>query len=120
MKKWLVLALLVASPVAAQDHTAIVASVKADLQARGVDLAGPCGAFQITKRVAWMLRNEGAGLLSKTTGNNCDGFATDIIAYPGGHIFDILVSGGDVNGPSWQDAGLVDASRYHAAIDPGD
>lgn len=98
----------------------LVDRIKRTLESRGVDLRGADGAFQITKRVAWELRGEGAGLLSKPGGNNSGGFAVDVIAYPNGHIFDILVGSGDVNGPAWQDAGEVDASRYRQAIDPGD
>ena len=30
----------------------LIASIKADLVARGVSLTGPCGAFEITKRLA--------------------------------------------------------------------
>lgn len=98
----------------------LVDRIKRTLESRGVDLRGADGAFQITKRVAWELRGEGAGLLSKPGGNNSGGFAVDVIAYPNGHIFDILVGSGDVNGPAWQDAGEVDASRYRPAFDPGD
>jgi hypothetical protein len=98
----------------------LVDRIKRTLESRGVDLRGADGAFQITKRVAWELRGEGAGLLSKPGGNNSAGFAVDVIAYPNGHIFDILVGSGDVNGPAWQDAGEVDASRYRAPFDPGD
>jgi hypothetical protein len=101
---------------ALMNHTDVVARIKADLEGRGVNLTGPDGAFEITKRVAWELRGEGAGLLDKPGGNNSHGFATDIICYPSGQIYDILVSGGDVNGPSWQDAGAVDASRYRAPV----
>jgi hypothetical protein len=118
----------------------IVAAVKADLEARGVSLVGPCGAFQIVKRVAWALRATDAGLLSKPTGNNCEGFATDIIAYPDGRIFDVLENGGGDeypeghpqagqpipgtgNGPVWNppsDGQHVDPSRYRRPFDPGD
>src|SRR6185436_18169417 len=65
MKKLLLVGalLLSAAPVTAQDHTDVVQAVKADLVARGVNISGPCGAFQITGRVAWILRNEGWGLL---------------------------------------------------------
>jgi hypothetical protein len=109
---------LLAAPAIAQDHTDVVANAKAALVATGVNLSGACGAFAITKVVAWQLRGEGAGLLDKPGGNNCDGYATDIIAFPSGRIVDILVSGGDVNGPSWQDAGTVDPSRYRPAMAP--
>lgn len=102
------------------DHTDVVVRVKAQLEARGVSLAGPDGAFAITKRVAWALRAEGAGLLDKPGGNNAGGYATDIIVYPTGQHFDILTDGGNTNGAQWADAGLVDASRYRPAIDPRD
>lgn len=81
----------------------VVGSVKAALQARGVDLSGPCGAFQITKRVAWQLRGNGAGTLDKPSGNNCEGRAVDIIVFNDGHGYDILSDGGGANGPAWND-----------------
>ena len=95
-----------------------VAGVKAQLQARGVDLTGPCGAFAITKRVAWGLRATGAGLLSKPSGNNCDGFAVDIVAFPTGMIVDILGDAGNGNTPLWNTGEPVDAARYRPAVDP--
>jgi hypothetical protein len=105
----------------AQDHTATVAQVKAHLQAGGVNLSGPCGAFEITKRVAWQLRGENAGLLSKPDGNNCESYAVDIIAYPSGVIVDMIISAGDDNGPTWNILPeLVDPSRWRPAFDPGD
>ena len=98
-----------------------VTQVKQELVNQGVDLSGPCGAFKITKRVAWALRGENAGLFIKTSGNNCDGYATDIIAYPTGVIFDILGDGGGMNIPQWPSTGEQnDPARYHPAIDPGD
>ncbi len=95
-----------------------VIQVKNDLIAKKIDLSGPCGAFAITSRVAWLLRNEGAGLLEKSSGNNCNGYATDIICYPDGHIFDILSDSGGSNEPTWNDAGIVSAIRYRIAFDP--
>jgi hypothetical protein len=96
-----------------------VAAVKAMLQAQGVNLSGPCGAFAITKRVAWGLRAAGAGLLSKPGGNNCEGFATDIIAFHD-RAFDILTDGGGANGPSWGETGVDDlAARWRPPVDPG-
>ena len=122
MKRWLLLFVLLsfASPLFAQSHPDVVAAVKAELVAKGITLSGECGAFAITKRVAWQLRGEGAGLLDKPGGSNCQGFATDIIAYPGGRIFDILIDGGGSNGPAWNASDPVDASRYRPAVDPGD
>lgn len=100
-----------------------VETVKAYLEARGEDLSGPCGAFKITKRVAWALKDTGAGLLEKTSGNNCEGYAADVICYPDGRTFDILEDGGGKNGPRWAQHLPHDpavAARYRPAIDPGD
>ena len=97
-----------------------VAAVKAQLQAQGVDLSGPCGAFAITKRVAWGLRHQGCGLLSKPGGNNCEGFATDIVMFKdqGGQIIDILGDGGGANAPQWGVSDTVDPTRWRAAVSP--
>lgn len=112
------LVLVSVAPAWAQSDT--VAAVKSSLQARGVSLADACGAFQITKRVAWQLRSTGAGLLAKPSGNNCDGFAVDIIVFPDGHAFDILSDAGGANGPNWGPIEPVEASRWRAPSDPGD
>lgn len=112
--------LLFTLPATAQDHRDVVVRVKAELVARNIDITGPCGAFKITKRVAWVLRAEQAGLLDKPGGNQCEGFATDVVAYPSGQIFDILSDGGTENGPAWQDKGIEDRDRYRPAVDPGD
>lgn len=103
MKRLLFALVLVLSARQAFAQAAVVASVKDGLVARGVDLSGPCGAFQITKRVAWALRGTGAGLLEKPSGNNCDARAVDIIVYADGHGYDILSDGGGANGPAWND-----------------
>jgi hypothetical protein len=100
-------------------HADTVSSVKAALVMRGVSLSDSCGAFEITKRVAWQLRGEGAGILNKTSGNNCQGYSVDIIVYPGGAAFDILGDAGGANNPSWNPVG-VNASDYRPAFDPGD
>jgi hypothetical protein len=110
----------------------IVAQVKAELEAAGVSLVGPCGAYDITRRVAWRLREDGAGLLDKPDGNNCDGYAVDIIAYRDGRIFDCLgKSGGEEdqaghpipgtgNVPIWMAATPMgnEAARWRAPHDP--
>lgn len=101
------------------NHLNIVKSVKADLVMRHVPLGGPCGAFEITKGVAWQLRGEGAGLLSKPEGNNCQGYSTDIVCYPDGTIIDILFDAGGANSPTWdQKEETVDLDRYRLAIPP--
>jgi hypothetical protein len=81
------------------------------------------GAFEVTKRVAWALRGEGAGLLIKNGGENIVGwlgysFAASRICYPDGHIYKVLTDVPGTNGPSWQDNDFVDRSLYVPAIDP--
>ena len=81
--------------------------------------------FEVTKRVAWGLRNEGAGLLLKPAGENIvswrgQSFAAGRIIYADGHLFKVLtdVGRGGANGPSWQDEGFLDPSRRYPAMDP--
>lgn len=57
------------------------------------------------------------GLLIKTGGNNCSGFACDIICARDGHIWDVFGDGPDatsgyagVASPQWGDKGFVSAS----------
>ena len=103
------------------DHGDVVAAVKADLVARGVDLSG-VKAFEITKRVAWALRAEGAGVYFKNYGNMTpDGYAVDIIEYPDGSYVDILGDAGGANTPAWGIApDKLDPGKYRPAFDPGD
>jgi hypothetical protein len=82
-------------------------------------------AFEVTTRVAWLLRGEGAGLLIKDSGENIifwkgSWFSLSRVCYPDGHIFKILTDAGDggTNGPGWADDDFVDRSRYVPAIDP--
>jgi hypothetical protein len=117
------LALLVAAPVWAQAERDVVARAKADLVSRGVDLSGECGAWQITRLAAWRLRETGAGLLEKRTGAQCQGFAVDVIAFPDGRTFDVLIDGGQTNGPDWRQHLPHDpavASRWRPAPESGD
>jgi hypothetical protein len=81
------------------------------------------GAFEVTKRVAWALRGEGAGLLIKPGGENIitwqgKSFSAGRICYPNGSIFKVLTDIPSTNGPGWQDNGDVDRSLYVPAIDP--
>jgi hypothetical protein len=83
----------------------------------------PEGAFEVTKRVAWALRGEGAGLLIKNAGENIVpwmgySFAAARICYPDGHIYKVLTDVPATNGPSWQDNDFVSRSLYVPAIDP--
>lgn len=98
----------------------IVAQAKADLEAAGTTLTTPCGAFSIVELATWRMREEQAGLLEKPGGNNCRGFAVDIVVYPDGEIYDVLIAQTVKNIPAWQvpGAGVVDPSRYRPAHDP--
>jgi len=124
---FLILLLGVTYPVTAQaqDHTDLVIRIKNTLQAQGVDLSGACGAFQITKRVAWELRGEGYGLLGgKTPGQSgCsehgDRYASDWVLRPNGQGADILSDAGGGNGPQWG-TDSAEAGFYRPAFDPGD
>ena len=82
-------------------------------------------AFEVTKRVAWALRGEGAGLLIKNAGDNIVSwqgysFSAGRICYPDGHIYKVIgdAGPGGANSPSWSDNGFVDRSLYLPAIDP--
>jgi len=80
-----------------------VAAVKAQLEAEGVNLSGACGAFAITKRVAWGLRSFGVGLVAKPGGNQCEGYSTDYICFQNGDGVDLLGDAGGQNTPQWAD-----------------
>lgn len=83
-------------------------------------------AFEVTKRVAWLLRGQSAGLLIKIGGENTTpwmgySFSISRICYPDGHIYKVVSDAGPggANGVSWADNGYVDPSLYVAAINPG-
>jgi hypothetical protein len=112
----------------------LIASIKADLVAKGVNLTGPCGAFQITSRVAWALRGEGFGLIAKSpaqNGCNANGqrYAIDAIMLQDGQTFDILISAGGEedanrqpipgtgNGPAWQVTGAAPRDSWRAPFE---
>ncbi len=99
MKRLFLLCLLIAAPVSAQQS--VVETVKADVVRRGINISGECGAFEIVKRVAWTLRSQGAGLVAKPGGNNCDGFSVDLIQFTDGRWVDVLSDAGGLNGPAW-------------------
>ena len=102
-----------------------------------MNLTGPCGAFEITKRVAWALRGEGFGLVAKSpaqNGCNANGgrFAIDAIMLQDGQTFDILVSAGGEedanrnpiagtgNGPAWQVTGAAPRDAWRAPFEPAE
>lgn len=101
---------------------AVVQSVKTDLEARGFDLSGPCGAFAIASRVAWQLRDTGLGLNHQDANRtHCAShggtWSPDFLIYPDGNGVDTLIDGGGANTPSWQPK-QGDAARWRAPFNP--
>jgi hypothetical protein len=85
----------------------------------------PASVFEVTKRVAWGLRAEGAGLLIKNDGENFVSwqgynFSAGRICFPDGSVMKVItdVGVGGQNYASWTVNGSVDPSFYVPAIDP--
>jgi hypothetical protein len=83
------------------------------------------GDFEVVKRVAWLLRGQGAGLLIKTSGENVVlwqgySFSATRVCYPDGHIYKLIgdAGPGGLNNPGWSDNDFVDRALYVPAIDP--
>lgn len=119
MRRWLLVFLLLASPVAAQDaHD--VAAIKSMLVDRGINLLGPVGACQITIRVAFAFREGNWGLVAKNPGQNgCDipghgRYAVDAIMLPDGTTIDLLINAETENIPAWQPTGSAPGSSWRA------
>jgi hypothetical protein len=86
-------------------------------------------AFDITKRVAWLLRNQGYGLLIKNGGENIiqwqgHSFSISRLAKPNGALIKVLSDAGTGggNGATWDEslnfAGAVDPGLYFPSINP--
>lgn len=106
--------------IPATESADYVAQVKAALEAQGVSLSGPDGAFQITSNVAYGLRHVGYGLLEKTSGNMSQGYATDVIVCPNRiDLVDILGDSGGQNTPSWHvKPNEVTSDRWRPPVTP--
>jgi hypothetical protein len=83
------------------------------------------GAFEVVKRVAWLLRGSGVGLLRKDGGENIvswngTSFSAGRIVYPNGHLFKLLSDIPTTNGPGWHDEGVDPAliPRWIAPMQP--
>ena len=88
---------------------------------RIVNPTGPVSDMEVVKRVAWLLRGEGGGLLIKNSGDNVVSwqgynFSASRICMPSSganpYIWKIISDAGDggANAASWQDNGTVAAS----------
>jgi hypothetical protein len=83
------------------------------------------GDLEVAKRVAWLARGDGAGLLIKNSGENIVlwqgySFSASRICFPDGHIYKIISDAGPggANTPDFTDNGFVDTALYVPAIDP--
>jgi hypothetical protein len=81
--------------------------------------------LEVVKRVAWLLRGVGGGLLLKGSGENTvpwlsQTFSASRVCFPDGHIYKIIgdAGPGGANSPAWGDNDFVDPSSYVAAMDP--
>lgn len=81
--------------------------------------------LELIKRVAWLLRGQGAGLLRKDGGENIAqwlgmNFSSSRICFRDGHIYKLIgdAGPGGANTPGWSDNDFVDVSLYMPAIDP--
>lgn len=126
------LALLRTSSAQPANHADLVADIKHRIEST-IDLShgpGECGRFEVTKRVVWTLRSEGAGFLAKFGAQNkCNGQNTtdepgvgvDIVMYPDGTIVDILGGGHEgPNTPQWNVGTPVMPTLWRPPFDPGD
>lgn len=87
------------------NHAGEVATAKDELISEGMRFSQSSSEcpdrFAITKRAVQKIGG-GAGFLDKPGGNNCEGKAVDIIAFPDGYIYDTLNgTAPDGNGPMW-------------------
>jgi hypothetical protein len=81
--------------------------------------------LELVKRVAWLLRGQGAGLLRKDGGENIAqwlgmSFSSSRICFKDGHIYKLLgdAGPGGANTAGWSDNDFVDVALYVPAIDP--
>lgn len=97
-------------------HADTVALAKQIVIDRGVDISTICGAFEITKQAAWMLRDIGAGLVDKPTGTQCDGYSVDGVMFQDGAFYDVLIGKTSVNGPAWSHSDNIDPGRWRSPL----
>jgi hypothetical protein len=81
--------------------------------------------MEVVKRVVWLLRGEGAGLLIKNSGDNVVlwagySFSASRLCFADGHVFKIIgdAGPGGANSPGFADNGFVDKSQCVPAINP--
>lgn len=87
----------------------------------GIPITGPCGAFNITARVAYKLRADGWGLIHKNPGQNgcshdSERYAVDAIMLHNGSVIDLLINSETENIPAWQSVGSADVDLWRSPI----
>src|SRR3990167_7411815 len=104
---------------------ALVAQIKAELVANGQTFTTNEDAFEITRRVAWALREQGAMLIGKRANQNGAVFqgrkySHDALAFLTGWI-DLLANAGppkNENRPVWQATGTDPTAALYCPMDP--
>jgi hypothetical protein len=83
------------------------------------------GDLEVVKRIAWLRRGQGAGLLIKTGGDNVvlwQGYSLSAsrICFSNGQVFKVISDAGPGGGnrADFSDNGVVDLASYVPAIDP--
>jgi hypothetical protein len=83
------------------------------------------GALEVVKRVAWLVRGEGGGLLIKTGGENIVlwqgySFSASRMCFSNGQLYKLIGDSGPggANYPDFTDNGFVDPAFCVPAIDP--
>jgi hypothetical protein len=92
---------------------------------RAVHPSDTVSDMEVVKRVAWLMRDQGAGLLIKSGGDGTMAwqgysFSASRICFPNGHIYKVIADAGPggTNLPVYADNDFVDPTLYVKAIDP--
>jgi hypothetical protein len=93
-------------PVAIPDYKPLVEEIRNALYPNhiGKPLNDRLKAFQITKHVAWRLRDQGFGLVAAKPGsdNNAEGYTSDVVALRDGRHWDTLSDGEGAAFADWR------------------
>jgi hypothetical protein len=93
----------------------LVAQALGEADSAGEDMTDLCVISNAVDRAVELIRQSTgwpAGRLSKPDGTQCGGLAVDIIAFPNGEIYDVVIGKGSINGPAWDADANIDPSRY--------
>lgn len=99
------------------------------MRAKYAHLSGNHRAYTVTNASAWELRNEGAGLFYKPSGNNYNSRNVNVLVFKGNYSapagkyqsFDVLRDAENKAVPVWQrtePSGFSDVSKWRAPVPP--